>query len=155
MTTSIVTDDSLHVNRSSHVARFSGAQSVGSMDESSHAFFKPRIAFQLALLQLLYPQHLIVQLRDICIDLLKAHVTNLLHCIEARVAMGAKCVNIPIDTDYGAAKMLNSRGNTSLKPGESTYFQNLAIKKSEQHYAHLCNRGYGLRPGTKIAGHGN
>lgn len=118
MTSSMVTDDSLHVNRPSHVARFSGAQSVSSMDESSHAFFKPRIAFQLALLQLLYRQHLIVQLRDICIDLLKARVTNLLQCIEARVGMGAKCVNIPIDSDYGAAKMLDSRGDTSLKPGE-------------------------------------
>jgi hypothetical protein len=130
MMSSIGTDYSLNIKRPNRIANFRGAQSIGSNDQSSHALFKPHITFQLALLQLLNTQHLSVQLCNICIDLMKACVTNLLQFVEAYVRMSAKCFNIPIDTDYGGAEMLNSSGNTSLKVGHQNVLRKRVAMKA-------------------------
>ena len=65
MARSLGADNGLHVKRPNDITGFCGAQPVRCYDQGSHALFKPRIAFQLTLLQLLHPFHLGLQHRDL------------------------------------------------------------------------------------------
>jgi len=115
MTRGVAADQGLHLKRPNHISCISGTQSVGCIDERRHALFKTRVAFQLTLLQQLYPRNLRLQLRNFRINFLEADITMLLQYIEPHVSMPAKCIDISVDTHHGTAKMLHCSGNTCLK----------------------------------------